>query len=108
MLSALSSTSLMHSTAALGSATLSSTNASALRTTRFAAAGSLTTETLQALYDFNTVIMTAARVPQIWSNYKVGNKPVTSLIQTVHLTLPLMNACGCRPRAQVSSAFLCL
>ena len=42
-----------------------------------AAAGSLTTETLQALYDFNTVIMTAARVPQIWSNYKVGGKPAT-------------------------------
>ena len=49
-----------------------------LGTPCLAAAGSLTTETLQALYDFNTVIMTAARVPQIWSNYKVGGKPVTN------------------------------
>ena len=66
------------STAALGSARISSTNACALSKPCLAAAGSLTTENLQALYDFNTVIMTAARVPQIWSNYKVGDKPVTN------------------------------
>lgn len=77
MLSAACRSSLMHSTAAWGSLALSSTNASALSTICLTAAGSLTTETLQALYDFNTVIMTAARVPQIWSNYKVGGKPVT-------------------------------